>query len=474
MNVLANYASDSDSEDNAQPKEPARNSADDKDNEFVLAALKDLQNFAASVQGEGVGGLGSVETSDRHSGNTAEASMNSVDQATRDDLKFRSFLDEINSIPYTPQDQSHPPSTPPPPPPPPLSPSPEIPSSIPPPPPPPPPADSIELKSSTGNYDIKATTHSIESVFSRLDHLSLLPSTSMDPKDMKRRLLEFAIRISDWKNGGLNDAYFLGKERAEAMAGHLQAPFAASGKDVYPPFGGIVGAMVKFVQELEQMVAPHGWSCVWDAEDEAYGFQHIRTGTYSSVYPSLDLLHYMDPPAASSQSSATFRRNNSKFNYTARPSTLLTSAANPSASSLQSPLEAESPNTPPLISGGDPIPNVTTATSMAVSKKKKRKQDDEGDPFSDQHIHPSRRAVLASKGGTPHSSISTAGSSKIMPRKLASLLQKWNEKDLEESSEDEEHDDKEARNRRQSSSAITGANSQSLGNDWRDRRLHQR
>ncbi|KAF9951306.1 hypothetical protein BGZ70_001038 [Mortierella alpina] len=426
MNVLANYASDSDSEDDSQTREPARNSADDNDDEFVLAALKDLQNFAASVQGEGAGGCESTGISDRRIGNTVQLSVNSVDQATDDDLKFRSFLDEINSIPYTQPDQPHPPSThsppspPPPPPPPPLSPPPEIPSSTPP--PPPPPGDSIE-SSNTEYHDIEATTHSIESVFSRLDHLSLLPSTSMDPKDMKRRLLEFAIRISDWKNGGLDDAYFLGKERAEAMVGHLQAPIAASDQDVHPPFGGIVGAMVKLVQELEQMVAPHGWSCVWDAEDEAYGFQHIRT---------------------------------------------------PSAPSQQSPLEVESPNTPPLTSEGDLIPNVTTTASIAVSKKKKRKQDEEVDPFSDQHIHPSRRAVLTSKGGTPHSSISTAGASKTMPRKLASLLQKWNEKDQEENSEDEEHEDKEARNRRQSSSAITGANSQSLGNDWRDRRLHQR
>ncbi|KAF9940534.1 hypothetical protein BGZ67_007504 [Mortierella alpina] len=291
---------------------------------------------------------------------------------------------------------------------------------------------------------------------------------------MKRRLLEFAIRISDWKNGGLDDAYFLGKERAEAMAGHLQRPIATSDQDVIPPFGGVVGAMVKLVQELEQMVAPYGWSCVWDAEDEAYGFQHIRTGTYSSVYPSLELLHYLDPPTAPSHSASTYRYSGSKSNYAARPSTLFTAAAKPLAPAQQSPLNVDSPNTPPSTSGGDLIPNVTTAASTAASKKKRRKPDEEGDPFSDQHIHPSRRAVLTNKGGTPQSSISTAGTSKPMPRKMASLLQKWNEKDLEASSQDEEHEDKEARNRRQSSSAITGANSQSLGHDWRDRRLHQR
>ncbi|KAF9575558.1 hypothetical protein EC968_002494 [Mortierella alpina] len=473
MNVLANYASDSDSEDDSQPKEQVRNSAEDKDDEFVLAALKDLQDFAASVQGEGVGEHESIGTTDRRIGNTAEASVNSTNSALEDDRQFLSFLDEINSIPYTPHDQPPPPSTTPPPPPPPPS---EKQSSIPPPPPPPPPPleDSRESEAILGDYDVEATTRSIESLFNRLDHLALLPSTSMDPKDMKRRLLEFAIRIFDWKNGGLDDAYFLGKERAEAMAFRLQGPIAESDQDIFPPFGGVVGAMVKLLQELEQMVAPYGWSCVWDAEDEAYGFQHSRTGTYSSVYPSLELLHFLDPPAAASHSLPTYRHNGSKSNYTARPSISFTSAAKPSAALQQSPVDVESPNTPPLTSGGDLIPNLTSSASTASTKKKKRKQDEDSDPFSDQHIHPSRRAVLTNKGGTPQSSTSAAGASKTMPRKMASLLQKWNEKDLEESSEDDDHEDKEARNRRPSSSAITGGNSQSLGNDWRERRLHQR
>ena len=271
MNVLANYASDSDSEDDSQPKEQPRNGAEDKDDDFVLAALKDLQNFAASVQGEGVGGNKSVGTTDQRT-STTEDPVRSKDPAVDDDIKFRSFLDEINSIPYMPEDQPQPPSTTPPPPPP-QSPPPELPSSI----PPPPPEDSRESEISIGDRDIEGTTRNIESIYSRLDHLSLLPSTSMDPRDMKRRLLEFAIRIFDWKNKGLDDAYFLGTERAGAMAGHLQGSSAAQDHVDLPAFGGIVGAMVKLMYELEQMVAPHGWSCVWDADDEAYGFQHIRT-----------------------------------------------------------------------------------------------------------------------------------------------------------------------------------------------------
>ncbi|KAF9283804.1 hypothetical protein BGZ68_005093 [Mortierella alpina] len=470
MNVLANYASDSDSEDDAQPKEPVRNRTENNEDAFVLAALKDLQNFAASVQDESVGGHESIGTQDRRTGSIAETSVGSVDPAAEDDLKFRSFLDEINSIPYTSEDPSQRSSKtpPPPPPPPPQSPPPEIPLSI----PPPPPEDSSQSETNIRDRHIEATIHSIESVYSRLDHMSLLPSTSMDPKDMKRRLLEFAIRISDWKRGGLDDVYFLGKERAEAMAGHLQRPTSTSDQDALPPFGGIVGAMVKLMQELEQMIAPYGWSCVWDAEDEAYGFQHITTGTYSSVYPSLELLHYLDPPAAPSRSPSIFRHGNNKSSYATRPSTSFSSVVKPSVPSQESPLDAV--NTPPLTSGSDLTPNVMNMASPSASKKKKRKQDEEGDPFSDQNIHPSRRAALASRGGVPQSSVSAAGTSKTMPRKMASLLQKWNEKDLESSENEEESEDPEARNRRQSSSAITGANSQSLGNDWRDRRLNQR
>jgi hypothetical protein len=63
-----------------------------------------------------------------------------------------------------------------------------------------------------------------------------------------------------------------------------------------------------------------------------------------------------------------------------------------------------------------------------------------------------------------------------MPKKLANLLQKWSEKDKEESDEDEDEQEHEyqAGSRQElnaSSVPMTGANNQSLGGDWRDRRL---
>lgn len=62
-----------------------------------------------------------------------------------------------------------------------------------------------------------------------------------------------------------------------------------------------------------------------------------------------------------------------------------------------------------------------------------------------------------------------------MPKKLASLLQKWNEKDIEMSDdEDNDEDDGRDQGHQDLSNSRTGANSQSLGvgggGDWRDRR----
>lgn len=61
-----------------------------------------------------------------------------------------------------------------------------------------------------------------------------------------------------------------------------------------------------------------------------------------------------------------------------------------------------------------------------------------------------------------------------MPKKLASLLQKWNEKDVDESDEDDEEDNSGRSSSDPRSAAFTGANSQSLGGDWRERRLNHR
>ena len=89
--------------------------------------------------------------------------------------------------------------------------------------------------------------------------------------------------------------------------------------------------------------------------------------------------------------------------------------------------------------------------------------------FADQHIHPSRRAVLGLSQSVASSSTST---SKTMPKKLASLLQKWNEKD-KDPSDDEEDENEEDCQEHEGAGAMSGANSQSLG-DWRERRLHNK
>lgn len=65
-----------------------------------------------------------------------------------------------------------------------------------------------------------------------------------------------------------------------------------------------------------------------------------------------------------------------------------------------------------------------------------------------------------------------------MPKKLASLLQKWNEKDVEMSDDDDEDDEDDGRDQgyQDLGSSRTGANSQSLGvggGDWRERRQQQ-
>lgn len=62
-----------------------------------------------------------------------------------------------------------------------------------------------------------------------------------------------------------------------------------------------------------------------------------------------------------------------------------------------------------------------------------------------------------------------------MPKKLASMLQKWNDKDKEEEEEEDEDEyEEDFQNHEHGAAAMSGANSQSLGGDWRERRLHQR
>ncbi|KAF9357812.1 hypothetical protein BGX26_003031 [Mortierella sp. AD094] len=418
MNVLVNYASDSDSEgenDNppttyrqpiSQQQQQDIENVKEVDDDFVSAALKDLQSFAAAVQEESSNGYSMPS-------NPSEERIGVSDDP--EDLGLLSFLKEIDSIPCPPEEQGQGQEQPPPPPPP-MSPS--VSSAVDPPPPPPPLLDSKTLLPlHHGNGDLKEVTSlEIQMVHSRLYNLSLLPSSPIDQKDLERRLLEFAIRIVDWERGGLYESYFLGQERAEAINNHrhIADEITPTEPTELPPFGGVVGSMIKYMFDLEQMVAPIGWAATWDAEDEAYGFQHLRT-----------------------------------------------------------------PNAPPS-------PETSKPSS---TKTKKRKADAtttdptaENKSFTDPHIHPSRRAALTTKSGAAAPSMSssstTGSSSKAMTKKVASLLQKWSEKDLEDEDDVDDNDQEEQESNRSdphiTSAFITGSNAQSLGGDWRDRRLHPR
>src|SRR5690606_11000922 len=111
----------------------------------------------------------------------------------------------------------------------------------------------------------------------------------IDEKYLKKQLTEFADRIKDGERGGTEEAYFVGKERAIALATLIQEhpsssslSSSTSSESEYthvkvkeqcdagltltrmtttplPPYGGIVGSMLRYLTSLEQMVGPHGW-----------------------------------------------------------------------------------------------------------------------------------------------------------------------------------------------------------------------
>ncbi|KAF9425061.1 hypothetical protein BGZ94_007875 [Podila epigama] len=473
MNMLVGYESSSESETEAtsltQPgsragMNPVDPNHDDDDVEAKIAnSLKELQEFAASVAPE----------EEEHSPASKADNAKDVDESEM----LMSFMKEIEAIPYIPDGEyiSDPPPpppspSPPPPPPPPVSEDTEL---DPPPPPPPPPAGDQRL----------LTKEIVQSIYSRLQSLGLLPVPSVNQKDLKRRLVEFNIRIKDWEKGGLDSEYFLGNEMAHMpSAGQdgFESLLAQGMEETLQSFGGIVGSMVKYMCELEQSVSPSGWKAIWDADDDAYGFRHVHSGTISPVYPSQELLQRLATQEHSLSTSTTLARPNQR-NISIHTTTSISRSPSLSPSSTVRPVHLSTHNNPQVdFITSTPISSKasTSRTVVPVKRKSQKSEEHTGDMDAgiDQHVHQSRRSIFTQKT-TPAGSSSSSGGTKVMPKKLATLLQKWQEKDISESDEEDDDAGKEssypARDSRPPPT-MTGANSQSLGSDWRERRLNQR
>ncbi|KAG0345971.1 hypothetical protein BG004_002721 [Podila humilis] len=224
---------------------------------------------------------------------------------------FNAFLDRITAIPFTSVPQLLPPAFP---------------------------------KKPESTHDRAAfelawqRTQTVQSIYSRIHRLSTLVESSpaFDHEELESRLIEFAIRILDWEQGGLSSVYFLGVERAlydqdvqrrkkqkenndkdddEAREEELEDE-----KDVIeyrvpsptpppPPYGGVVGETLQQLYELENTAAPLHWKLVWDPKEEAYFFHHIASGIISENYPAHDILERLDPKSSGSQAAAQKKRS---------------------------------------------------------------------------------------------------------------------------------------------------------------------
>ncbi|KAF9413091.1 hypothetical protein BGZ94_000827 [Podila epigama] len=194
-------------------------------------------------------------------------------------LIFQQFMERIDAIPLTSVDQSEPPPYP----------KKLVPA---------PPLDPMQIE-----LDWQRS-QSVQSVYSRIHCLSLLESPAVDNEDIESRLIEFAIRILDWEQGGLNSVYFLGPERAyfesqsDKASDHDRRTRLSSEEpkeSLPPPFGGVVGETLQNLYELEAIAAPPRWSLKWNPQEESYGFHHISTGTLSEKYPSEEERKRLDP-----------------------------------------------------------------------------------------------------------------------------------------------------------------------------------
>ncbi|KAK3842783.1 MAG: hypothetical protein J3R72DRAFT_126748 [Linnemannia gamsii] len=349
------------------------NNDDDDDDDFVLAALKDLQSFAASIdtthqdQDDDTPSVNEPEAASILTG-TKVSSVSRGTQLPQDpdhtestdmDIEqepetattieplqpaastpieltpeqqniFDTFLQEIDAIPLTNLDQTYPPGY-----------SPHQNSAS-------------NSKSSIGmiyddNQWVREQTP--QTIYSQIHQLSTLPrrdaeddneGRAFNPKEVESRLIEFAIRMLDWEQGGLKQGYFLGEDRAKAVIAKKELlerteeskvrqagsgssergsddgededegyedekrrddQFAGSGG--LPPYGGVVGEMIDFMHAIEQIAPPNHWTIVWSVKDLSYMFRHTATGTESEEYPSTELQSRLDPPSSTSTSAAT-------------------------------------------------------------------------------------------------------------------------------------------------------------------------
>ncbi|KAF9586138.1 hypothetical protein BGW38_009322 [Lunasporangiospora selenospora] len=521
MNMLVDYASESESEDEvtlAPSKKqefalPVKDANERGDDDFILAALKDLQDFAASVDTSNQQETTST-ANDSKEENRQQDTESSTSHATADDLEdlqLLAFLKEVDAIPF-PADEHDPTfsSQPPPPPPPPPDPM----QEADPPPPLETPSEEVGVHESSA---LDSVSQCVYSAHVRLQQLFILPASNLDLKDLERRILEFAIRIVDWENGGLESSYFLGEAKANAEAQQsVPSPGTEATQSAtdWVPYGGVLGSMLKHLHELEYLAAPTGWISIWDPADEAYGFQHVRTGAYLSTYPTLEQIHYLDPPPLPSPTAKTTQGSYRKSTYVSRPATgaSFSSVSSPtsapqlatfhnqwSLSSMTSPtngspskddsstLASELPTASSPTIHPPSTPNAVTSiesTTVVPARKKRKVSDLQSEHHgsmdsgsANQQMHPSRRALLSTKSSATATAVS---SSKFMPKKLASMLQKWSEKDRETSDGERDDDDDDGDGDNSSRTGHTayeksasGANSQALGSDWRERRLQQ-
>ncbi|KAG0039030.1 hypothetical protein BGZ82_009934 [Podila clonocystis] len=261
----------------SQPPTTSTTTDDAKtDENFISAALRELQSFAATLDEntpipdtEAKESIPELQTSIDNESSSGEEEVEEEEVPApapcfrltpEQQAIFKAFMDRIEAIPLTSVDQSHPPTVP------------KRPLSV---------QDREQLELDWQRHQ------SVPSIYSRIHYLSTLESPTLNHEHLEARLIEFAIRILDWEQGGLNAAYFLGPARAVNVAGRevgdgvegVDRDEKLQDKDgeFPPPYGGVVGETLQHLYDLESTAAPPYWKLVWNAEEEAYSFHHIAT-----------------------------------------------------------------------------------------------------------------------------------------------------------------------------------------------------